>query len=273
MESMMQGGEGEIQFPPEWNAGTRFGDILTEEERQEFLGNEKPTDDGPSAETMLNFTAAEMMGLVFGTIGLGMASSMDMTQNDVKRINASWLPYISVVNQTEVPAVGRMTLDDWWKTKTTIVEIEGVDLQPGQIGRFPLPQTFDIARDYPHNHLLNDRTIDLGFADGRSLSIKCFRMNQGRSKTSVAVQDNNGVLTIVDLNEIQEQKPDEKPESAAGLSLSVKMLKFMSFGQTLNGDIEMMTDQVTNFLTETAEVMDQRKKEEREAERIEANPQ
>lgn len=77
----------------------------------------------------------------------------------------------------------------------------------------------------------------------------------------------------MDLNEIQEQKPDEKPESAAGLSLSVKMLKFMSFGQTLGGDLDMMTDQVTNFLTETAEVMDQRKKEEREAERIEANPQ
>lgn len=273
MESMMQGGEGENQFPPEWNAETRFGDILTEEERQEFLGNEKPTDDGPSAETMLKFTAVEMMGLVFGTIGLGMASSTDMTQNDVKRLNASWLPYISVVNQTEVPAVGRMTLDDWWKTKTTTVDIEGVDLQPGQIGRFPLPLTFDIARDYPHNHLLNDRTIDLEFADGRSLSIKCFRMNQGRSKTSVAVQDNNGVLNIVDLNEIQEQKPDEKPESAAGASLSVKMLTFMSFGQTLGGDLEMMTDQVTNFLTETAEVMDQRKKEEREAERIEANPQ
>lgn len=143
-------------------------------------------------------------------------------------------------------------------------------IAPGEIGRFPLPKTYDIRRDYPHNHLLNYRTIELLFADGRSMTINCNRMNQGRCKTSIAVQDNQGVLIVTDCDEIAEVK-EEKDESAVSKSCSMKMMQFIGYGASLVEKIESGQDgedmeKVMAFLNPIAKSMDESHKAEREEE-------
>lgn len=258
-----------------WTPTTKFKEILTEAELADILTEEpNPGEGGPTVEQLLDMTAAELFMTMIGTMGTAMAVSMDMSEKQALRMNDKWLPYLSVANCTAVPAVGKMWAKVNWTTNEIRFDVENVAIAAGEIGRFPLPKTFDIRRDYPHNHLLQSRTIELNFEDGRAITIDCNRMNQGRSKTSVSILDHEGKLVIQDSPEFQvieeKDKKDEK-DLEVGMGRSMKMMKFVSYGATLcgEGEGEMNVEKVDAFIDPIAKAMTAERDAERASEAAE----
>lgn len=250
-----------------WTPQTKLREILSEEELAALRDDDAQ---GPSIDQFLDLTAREVNATAFGALAIGMGACMDMTETQALKRNAEWLPYLSVYNKTAVSAVGRMWNKDW-RTSEISIDIENVQIGPGTIGRFPLPKTYDIRRDYPHNHLLREREIELLFEDGRSCKIDCNRMNQGISKTSLLVRDVDGRLCLVGVEEIAEPK-EQAPESEASKSATAKMAQFMAYGSSLEVDEDFDMANVRAILEPVAESIEaqhaaERKEEEEERKR------
>lgn len=222
---------------------TCFRDILNKEEIEAVLADFcKVNDSKQTAEEFLQATPSNFVELSAKTLFAGPNpflsedeyESEDEYDNNpiptyadmLNEINAKWLPYLSVKNGTRVSAKGRSFLKIWdssTKIFRTETEIDNVIIEPGSVGQFPLPKTFDAHRDYPHNHLLNDRYIQLDYDDGREILVNCSRMNQGHIKHSVLVQDgDNGKLSVCDIQEI-------RPEDRELSQVTDKMVLFLRY--------------------------------------------
>jgi hypothetical protein len=244
-----------------WTPKTKLREILSEEELA-FLRDDP--NQGDDINRFLDLTAQECNAAAFGALTIGMGACMDMTETQALKRNAEWLPYLSIANNTAVSAVGRMW-DKHWPTGEISIDIENLQIAPGTIGRFPLPKTYDIRRDYPHNHLLREREIELLFEDGRSFKIGCNRMNQGICKTSLLIGDDNGRLFLTDVEELQEPK-EEVPESEVSKSSGAKLAQFMAYGTSLGVEEDFDMENVKAVLMPVAEAIEAQHTAERKAE-------
>jgi hypothetical protein len=110
-----------------------------------------------------------------------------------KKLKKQWNAHIKVVNRTEERISVAMHFND-------ILEGE-LAIEPGQIGRLPLPTEVNFERDYPLNHILNDRRIDIRFADESVVKYNCGQLNAGLHKGDLIVDADKSLTSCEELND------------------------------------------------------------------------
>jgi hypothetical protein len=155
-------------------------------------------------EVFANFTAPKFRIFMIGAMMFG----IPMVMNDPERgnkLNNRWKPWISILNKWTEPIEAELYMN----RPTRIMEGERITIQPGEIGRLPLPKEVDFNRDDPLNPIMNDRDVCFYNKTGQSLTVSCNRLNYGMTRGDFVL---NSPTEIDVCDEINENDPSVAPK-------------------------------------------------------------
>jgi hypothetical protein len=155
-------------------------------------------------EVFGNFTAPEFNLFVNGMMMVGMSMAMNDSERGNK-LNKSWKPWISIDNKWTEPIEAELYMN--WPTRT--MEGERITIQPGEIGRLPLPKEVDFNRDYPLNPIMNERDVCFYYKNGSTMTVSCNRLNYGMHRGDFILTGPNKIDVC---DEIDENAPTVTPE-------------------------------------------------------------
>lgn len=168
-------------------------------QKYEALANDKF-----DLEVFGNFTAPEFNLFMKCTMMVGMAMATTDPERGNK-LNKSWKPWISIDNKWTEPIEAELYMN----YPTRIMEGERITIQPGKIGRLPLPKEVDFNHERPLNPIMNERDVCFYYKNGQTMTVRCSRLNNGMSRGDFILTDPNNIDVC---DEIDENAPTVTPE-------------------------------------------------------------
>lgn len=159
-----------------------------------------------------NFTAPEFRIFMMGTMILGMNMAMDDPEL-ANRLNNSWKPWISIFNKWTEPIEAELYMN----LPTRIMEGERITIQPGEIGRLPLPKEVDFNDNWPLNPILNDRDVCFYYKTGQSMTVSCILLNNGMDRGDFVLSGPTEIDVCDEINENESSVTPEYQNNAAEL--------------------------------------------------------
>lgn len=154
-------------------------------------------------EVFGNFTALEFVTFA------SMAPRIETIMNNPRRLDELkkyWKSWFFIYNKWTELIEAELCADLPIKNKR-------ITLQPGDIGRFPLPKEFDFDCERPLNPITCDWEVRFYYKNGQTMTESCHRLDNGMDCGDFVFNNPNNIVRC----EINEYEPPDQKDGAAEL--------------------------------------------------------